>query len=166
MKCLDVGRICQDNVRWQDKDFDKVKGRKIMVCEVVESHLQTNATGTELGTLSCRAIRQMTRSKLNDNQKLIRKRWETWVMAGAEPGITNHVGYTGNLTYISSRISLVFPPQRYHHSDPCTAVCQGRKDEEGIWIRNLAHAGYCSVVMYQGEGWHDNQWQETVKGKE
>ena len=46
-------------------------------------------------------------------------------MAGAEPGITNHVGYTGNLRYISSRISLVFPPQRYHHSDPCTAVGGG-----------------------------------------
>ena len=72
MKCLDLGRICQNNVK--DKDFDKGKGRKVVECEVVESRLQTSDTGTELGTLPCRAIRQMTRSKLNDNQKVIRER--------------------------------------------------------------------------------------------
>ena len=35
----------------------------------MESHLQTSDTGTEPGTLSCRAIRQMTRSKIVDGQK-------------------------------------------------------------------------------------------------
>ena len=66
----------------------------------MESHLQTSDTGAELGKLSCRAIRQMTRSKLNDRHKVIREGRETWVMAGAETGITNHVGQTGNLTHL------------------------------------------------------------------
>jgi hypothetical protein len=61
---------------WDDKIkiLTKVREIKVLECEVVESHLQTNDTGTELGTLSCRAKRQLTRSKVNDRQKVIRER--------------------------------------------------------------------------------------------
>ena len=53
-------------------------------------------------------------------------------------------------THLYQRTRWCFSPES-HHSVPCSAVCQGLKEGEYTWIRNLAHSSYCSVEVYQGE---------------